>query len=128
MKTPDVLYPTLVRGIIRGPIRCESLDGSEIFLPEREGILRIEPFKMDGKVFAVCHQQKKATYFSLLYEPFIYHWGKFWHLQEKNSNGQWIAGSEKGLYIRTPGWRWDIDPHLEKPWVFSKGFVGGHLD
>ena len=124
----SILYPTLIRGIIDGPIRCESLDGSELWLPPKEGILKIPPFSQNGKTWSVTHLQKKASYFSLLFSPFIYHWGRFWHLQEQDAQGNWFPGTERGLYWRTPGWRWDSDPNLGSPWVFSKGYVGGHLD
>jgi len=132
LKTPSVQYPTLVRGFIHGPIRCESLDGSELWLPPREGKITMEPFKADGKTFCVSHLQKRATFFSLLFKPFIYHqWiGK----PQEQVAGLWIPGSEKGNlllggYWRTPGWRWDSDPNLPSPWVWSWGRAPGtHLD
>lgn len=131
MNKPTVLYPTLIRGIIKGPIRCESIDGTVIWLTERPGILRIEPFELYGKMFCVSHLQKKATYFSLLYSPFIFHWGKFWKLQDKDQDGNDIPGSEQGIYWRTPGWRWQVPDlvSMGTPWILSGGRVPGtHLD
>lgn len=135
LKRPTVLYPTLRSGYIDGPIRCQSLDGSELWLPERTGKLCIEPFEKDGKTWCVSHLQKKAKSFSLLYDPFIYHWGKFWHLQETyvDASGAtiWKPGTERGIYWRTPGWRWQMPDAVSEgtPWIFSGGRIpGGHLD
>jgi len=128
---PKILYPTLIKGIISGPIRCESIDGTELWLPRRNGILRMEPFTADGKMFCVSHIQKKSKFFQLLYDPFIFHSGAFWHLQEQDPDGSWKAGTERGIYWRTPGWRWQIPDAVSDwtPWIFSGGrFFGGHLD
>jgi hypothetical protein len=131
MKRPGVSYPTLIKGRISGPIRCESLDGSELWLPKQDGILSIPPFERDGKTWCVSHIQKRATFFSLLYDPFIFHFGKYWHLQEQDERGNWKPGTERGIYWRTPGWRWQIpDAHSDlTPWIWSWGRApGGHLD
>lgn len=136
LKTPTVLYPTLVKGVIIAPeIRCESIDGSELWLPSSYGEMWFQnarPFvHSDGKTYAISHLQKKATYFSLLYDPFIYHWGKFWHLQEQRQDGSWIPGTERGIYWRTPGWRWQKPDANSNgtPWIFSGGRIPGmHLD
>lgn len=130
-KRPEVLYPTLIRGIIDGPIRCESLDGSELWLPPRDGKLHMPPFEHEGKTYCVSHLQKKAKYFSLLYSPFIFHYGKFWHLQEQDDQGNWKPGTEEGIYFRSPGWRWQRPDQKSEgtPWIFSGGRVPGtHLD
>lgn len=150
-KRPTVMYPTLVRGIIHGPVRCESIDGSEIYLPPMSGTLKIKPFVLHeamrptewnllpieendsrfGKTFFVTHLQQKATYFSLRYSPFSYHFGKFWKLQTRKPDGTRIPNSEQGIYWRTPGWRWQVpDARSEgTPWIWSWGRVpGGHLD
>jgi hypothetical protein len=131
MKRPSVKYPTLLKGRINGPIRCESLDGSELWLPKQDGNLSIPPFERDGKTWCVSHIQKRATFFSLLYDPFIFHFGKYWHLQEQDAQGNSKPGTERGIYWRTPGWRWQIpDAHSEfTPWIWSWGRApGGHLD
>jgi hypothetical protein len=133
MNRPTVDYPTLVNGRISGPIRCESLDGTELWLPPQEGKLAIVPFQKDGKWFGISHIQKKSNSFSLYFSPFSYHFGEFWHLQEQDEKGNWKPGTEKGIYIRCPfSWRWDVpgtvlDGKLEH-WIFSKGYAGGHLD
>lgn len=131
MKRPTVLYPTLVCGYINGPIRCQSIDGSELWLPPATGRLAIAPFDRDGKTWCVSHLQKRATFFSLKYDPFIFHWGRFWHLQEQDAEGLWKPGTEQGIYWRTPGWRWQKPDALSEgtPWIFSWGRVPGtHLD
>jgi hypothetical protein len=128
MKRPTCLYPTLARGIISGPIRCESLDGSEIWLPPANGILRIEPFNKDGKTYAVSHMQKASSSGYLLMSPFIFHAWHFWKHQAKDSAGGWLPGTEQGIYTRSPGWRWDVAGTNGEHWIFSKGFLGGHWD
>jgi len=129
LKKPEVLYPTLVKGWIKGQIRCESLDGSELWLPPIEGEIYMPPFERDGKTWFVTHLQKKASYFSLLYSPFIYHYGRFWKTQQKDAEGHWIPNSEQGIYWRSPGWRFDLDPKLESPWILSGGRIPGlHID
>lgn len=139
MNRPTALYPTLVRGEIFSPlIRCESLTGPELLLPRSEfpdKFVNFKPFQRNGHMYFICHLQKTATYFSLLYAPFIYH---HWigHPQKQDAKGDWIPGSEKGDllcggYWRTPGWRWQMpDKNSEgTPWIFSGGRIPGtHLD
>lgn len=141
MKKPTVSYPTLTRGYIEGPIRCESLDGSELWLPPATGRLKIPPFwQVDPndrvlKQWCVSHLQKRSHYFSLLYDPFIFH---HWvgEPQKTDANGNWIPGSEKGNlllggYWRTPGFRWQKPDSVSNwtPWVFSGGRIPGtHFD
>lgn len=138
-KTPKVSYPILVKGFIRGPlIRLESLTGPELMLPRDEfpRVFRnFGPIQKNGHTYFVCHLQKAASQFSLLYSPFIYHqWaGK---PQKQDANGDWIPGSEKGNlllggYWRTPGFRWQQPDDISKgtPWVFSGGRIfGQHFD
>lgn len=132
---PKVLYPVIVKGTIIAPlIRLESLKGPEIVLPRSDfpQIFRnFGPIDRNGVTYFVCHLQKYATQFSLQYNPFIYHWCKGWRAQQKDAQGNWIAGSERLLYWRTPGWRWQQPDALSEwtPWIFSKGRVPGlHLD
>lgn len=131
MKRPTVQYPTLTTGYIDGPIRCETVDGGELWLPSQSGKLVIKPFEQDGKTWFVSHLQKKAKFFTLLYDPFIYHFGTFWKLQQQDAEGTWKPGTEQGIYWRTPGWRWQRPDAVSEmtPWVFSWGrFIGTHLD
>ena len=148
-KRPEFLYPTVVKGKIVGPIRCESIDGSIIWLPagthhimstgeylvSKDGIARLEDFKTfvheDGKTYFITHLQKKASYFSLLYSPFIYHYGWFWRLPKENAYGGFVPNSEQGIYWRTCGWRWQLpDARSEgTTWIWSGGrIIGSHQD
>lgn len=135
MNRPEVWYPTLIRGIVDGPIRLEAIDGSEYWLSPRTGIFTFPPTVIDNKTYCLTHLQKKAKYFSLLYSPFIYH---HWvgQPQQQNPDGSWIEGSEKGNlwlggYWRSPGWRWqrpDANSNWT-PWIFSGGRIPGtHFD
>jgi len=99
-----------------------------LYLPKQEGNLTIKPFEHEGKTYAVSHLQKKSKSFSLYFSPFIYHFGSFWKLQEQDEFGDWIPGTERGIYGRTPGWRWDVAGTNGQHWIFSKGYLGGHLD
>jgi len=131
LQRPDVKYPTLIRGYIDGPIRCESADGTEMWLPPQTGKLYIPPFLVEGKPFGVSHIQRRAKYFNLLYDPYIYHWGRFWRLQEEDETGKGKPGTEQGIYWRTPGWRWQVpDENSEGTnWIWSWGRApGAHLD
>lgn len=135
MKRPECLYPTLINGRIDGPIRCQSIDGSEMWLPAQSGKITMPPFEHGGKMWCVSHLQKKAKFFSLLYDPFIYHFGSFWKLQEYSENpdggSSWKPGTEQGIYWRTWGWRWQLPDEKSggTPWIFSWGrMIGMHLD
>jgi len=128
VKKPTSLYPAVLYGIISGPIRCESLDGSELWLPPRTGVLHIEPFERDGKTYGVSHMQKASTFGYLIMRPFIIHVWHFFKLQAKDDNGGWMPGTERGFYGRTFGWRWDVAGTNGEHWIFSKGFLGGHWD
>lgn len=136
---PKVLYPVLKRGIIKAPlIRCESLEGPEIMLPRDEFPEKLRgfgTFKYKGKTYFICHLQKAATSFSLLYSPFIFHnW--VGQPQKQDSKGNWIPGSEKGNllkggYWRSPGWRWQKPDAVSEgtPWILSGGRIfGTHFD
>lgn len=145
-ETPKATYPTLVTGFINGPVRIENIEGEQRYLTpgtlpyeSRQGnvfkYVNVAPFRLDGKIWFVTHIQNKATYFSLTYDPFIYHFGKFWRLQQKykDANGveMWKPGSEQGIYFRTPGWRWQIPDKRSNytTWIWSWGRVPGtHLD
>jgi len=138
-KRPTVLYPTIVQGTIRGPfIRCESLTGPELLLPRADfpnEFRNFGPFQKGEHTYFVCHLQKAAYAFSLRYNPFIYHWCHGWKPQEftRNPDGTitWKPGTEKLLYWRTPGWRWQMPDAVSDwtPWIFSGGrIIGTHLD
>jgi hypothetical protein len=154
VKRPSVLYPTLKKGIIiANEVRCESIDGSELYLKpfdlpcqvfdldydaDRIPRVRFEnypPFEINGKTYFLTHLQYRARYFSLLYDPFIYHQGRMIRPQEKKMDKdgvlQNVPGTEIFPYWRTCGWRWQLpDARSEgTPWEWSWGRVPGlHLD
>lgn len=129
---PSVLYPTLIKGYIDGPILCKSLDDSELWLLPKSGKLYIPPFEQDGKTWFVSHIQRRAKSFSLLYDPFIFHRNfKTFKLQKEDENGKGIGGTEIVSYFRSPGWRWQFPDEKSQgtPWIWSWGRVlGSHLD
>lgn len=134
-KYPTVDYPTIDSGVIHGPIRCESLDGSEMYLEEDDVTVLndFKPFVLNGKTWGVSHLQKRSKRGWLKVSPSCYHWWWFWKLQEKDSNGQWISGSERGIYFRQPfSWRWDVAgtviDGILRHWIWTKGYLGGHWD
>lgn len=146
IKYPEVEYPTIVDGVVYGPVRCESLDGSEMYLetPDEVTVFKnFKPFEMNGKMWGVTHLQKKSPRGWLRTSPDCWHWWRFWKMQKQDSSGNWIPGTERGIYIRKPGinlfgkqiitsWRWDVkgtvlDGKL-RHWIPTKGIIAGHWD
>ena len=132
LQTPKVLYPTVVNGFIDGPILCKSLDDTELWLPPKKGNFKLPPFEFEGKIYCVSHIQRRAKSFALLYNPFIFHQNiKTIKFQQEDENGKGIGGTEKVLYWRTPGWRWQLPDAKSNwtPWIWSFGrVIGTHLD
>lgn len=140
---PSVLYPTIVSGKIWGEkIRCESLDGSELIKDIPGGSIEFQnagPHEENGKLWGITHLQKYSPKGWLKVDPDCFHWWYFWRLQQQDANGNWIPGTEKGIYFRksrvlfqTSCWRWDvagtmIDGVL-RHWIRSGGYLGGHWD
>lgn len=155
---PTVDYPTILVGNISGnSVRCESLDQTEMYLtndmlknvtdplgsPLVSGkiffsdcevqLSNFGPFKYNKKLWGVSHLQKQSKTGSLKTSPDCYHQWTWWKLQQKDANGGWIGGTERGIYYRKPlSWRWDvagttIDGKLQH-WIWTKGYLGGHWD
>lgn len=82
-----MMYPRAVLSFITGPIRTEIKDGRII----------------------LTHLQKYSRFGFMFTWPFCLHFWLFWKLQEVDKNGDFIPGTEQGIYFRTPGWRWDQD-------------------
>lgn len=144
---PTELYPTILEGFIEGEtIRFESLEGPEIFL-DLNGLYKqqlikqaliwnggfqlqnLKPFvySENGKTYAVTHLQKQSQRGYLKVSPDCYH--RWWWLrkQQKDAQGNWLPGTERGLYFRKPfSWRWQNDK--SKPWEWTKGFLGLRWD
>lgn len=134
---PTVDYPTIMEGKIYGEkIRYECLDGSELVCkhPDEVTIFKnFKPFEKYGKMWGLTHLQKYSKWGWLKVSPDCYHWWWFWKLQKQDSNGNWIPGTERGIYFRKPfSWRWDVAGTVIggvlRHWIWSKGFIGFRWD
>lgn len=96
------------------------------------GSIRTEVDPISGKeVFT--HLQKYSRCGFLVTFPFCFHIWFFWRKQTY-LNGEalgnvphyfgWVAGTEQGIYCRTPGYRYDTTDGMKWTW----GYVGGHWD
>ncbi len=143
IKYPDVKYPTIVSGKIWGAkIRYESLDGTEMYKEIPGGVIDLnnaEPFLEGGKYWGITHLQKYSHKGWLKADPDCYHWWYFWKLQKQDANGNWMPGTESGIYIRKSRvllkyncWRWDVAGTLIdgvlRNWIWGGGYLGGHWD
>ena len=97
-----MIYPKAVLSFITGPVRVESSENRTI----------------------LTHLQKYSHFGFMMTWPFCFHFWLFWNLQETTSKGGWLPGTEQGLYLRTPGYRWDADLGMKWTW----GYLGGHWD
>jgi hypothetical protein len=99
-------YPSAVLSFITGPIRVDkSNDGNPRLV--------------------LTHLQKYSHFGFMLTWPFCFHFWLFWKLQATDPwAGNWLPGTEQGIYFRTPGWRWDADLGMKWTW----GYFGLHLD
>ncbi len=109
-------YPSAVFSFITGPIRVETASNGQTIL---------------------THLQKHSHFGFMITWPFCFHFWFMWRLQKRIQingsrdinnpiyySGDWIPGSEQGIYFRTPGWRWDAELGM----IFTKGYVGLHWD
>ncbi len=142
MKTPTVLYPTIIEGVVSGNIlRLESLDGSELLLSSKSvdvikgvshdgeawQLSNAGPFVFFGKTWGISHIQKWSHWGWLKVNPDCFHRWWFWRTQQQDARGHWLPGTERGFYFRKPfSWRWQIDE--KQPWIWTKGYLGGHWD
>lgn len=97
----NINLPGVVFSFIAGPIRTE----------------------LYGERTILTHLQKYSHFGFMMTWPFCFHFWVFLKLQEKE-NGQWKPGTEKGIYFRTPGWRWDADLGMKT----TRGYFGTHWD
>jgi hypothetical protein len=126
MKFPSADYPTVLMGFVSGPVRWENLKGESDYIGRNSFMINQPPVQFSNHqnaTFAITHLQKKSKFGFLIMWPFIVH---IWFFRKLQVEGE--PGSESGLYVRSPGWRWDIDPNLTRPWVMSKGYFGGNWD
>lgn len=120
-----IIFPTIILGFIYDVIRLEAADGEiRYHFPLSNWLVNQKPFIFSNKKYAVTHLQKKSKFGFLLEWPFGFHvWYQFKE-QEIDSNDNWIPGTEKVLYARTPGHRWDKDLGM----IHTGGYIGLHWD
>ena len=99
-----MIYPTSVFSLIAGPVRAEqSLDGTRTVL---------------------THLQKFSKWGFMLHWPFGFHFWFWFRKQQQDAQGGWLPGTERGIYFRTPGYRWDLDLGM----IWTWGYFGFHWD
>ena len=98
----EMIYPSAVLSFITGPIRVEK-SGSRTIL---------------------THIQKYSHFGFMVTWPWCLHFWIFWRLQKGNDNQGWEPGTEQGIYMRTPGKRWDAEEGMR----FTKGYAGLRWD
>jgi len=99
--------PLFVLAFIVGPVRTE-----------------IDPVEQKE---VVTHLQKYSRCGCLLTWPFGFHVWFLWKRQDSyvvNGEEHWFPGTEQGIYMRTPGYRYDKDLGMKWTW----GYVGTHWD
>lgn len=72
----------------------------------------------------LTHLQKYSPFGLMLTWPFCFHFWLFWKKQQFDGGGNWLPGTEQGIYFRTPGWRWDADLGM----IWTWGYFGLHWD
>lgn len=76
--------------------------------------------------FGVTHLQKRSRFGFLLMWPFCLHVWWMWRPQARPDAGSgWLPGTERGIYARTPGYRWEGSTGT---YIRTKGYVGPHWD
>jgi len=129
--------PTILFGIIVGPIRLENEQGGSVTQASRFKILIFQkPVQvfLDEEKYYVTHIQYNARTWYLLCWPMIFHFcfwqPRFQQLKPDPNDPKKldpIPGSEIAFYGRLFGWRKQRpDPN---GYIFSKGYPPfGHLD
>lgn len=139
--------PVVVLGFVWGRLRYEKtiagvgaadyFDGGGFkpwFLFWRRPFSLFKRGAADPKGWQMTHLQKGSPLGFLVYWPFCFHIWFHWKLQEfeigeKNASGNyphhWKPNTEQGIYLRSPGFRWDVnDGYFER----TGGYVGSHWD
>ena len=79
-------------------------------------------------VVVMTHLQKKMRwgfYLSTGWRSWCFHFWFHWHMQERGVDGTYVPNTERGIYFRTPGWRWDLEEGMR----FTGGRIpGAHWD
>jgi hypothetical protein len=100
------------------------------------GPIRTEIDSINGAT-VLTHLQKSSRCGFLLTWPFCFHIWFFWKKQARKKvnfsnnltnliyiSGDWLPGSERGIYFRTPGYRYDAELGMKWTW----GYIGAHWD
>lgn len=89
------------------------------------GKIRLED---DGNI---THLQKYSPLGYLITWPFGFHFWFFWRKQLQRTyddhgvtKTEWVAGTEQGIYFRTPGYRYDKDYGM----IWTWGYIGSRWD
>jgi hypothetical protein len=85
------------------------------------GPVRVE---YDQNQVVISHLQKYSRCGFLITYPFCVHFWLFWRKQQQDINGGWIPGTEQGIYMRTPGWRYTAGEGM----TWTNGYIGGVWD
>lgn len=118
--------PIALFGYVRGPLRWEGQNDLDLYESRTSGfILNEKPFVFDRGEVAVTHLQKESKFGFLVMWPFIFHVWYTVKFQDAAVDGTWVPGTEKVLYLRSPGWRFDF---ADWKYIISKGYAGLRWD
>lgn len=82
----------------------------------------------EGKTLVLTHLQKKmkwGIFITTGWKSWGFHFWYHWHMQEFQDENAYTPNSERGVYFRLPGYRWDIEEGM----IFTGGRVpGAHWD
>lgn len=118
-------YPTCLLGYVKGRIRYETTTGKETYAGEDDWLINVKQTSYGGDTWAITHLQKRSKYGFLLMWPFCLHLWWTFKYQEQEQDGTWIPGTEKVLYVRSPGYRWEAG---SGSYIHTKGYAGLRLD
>lgn len=124
-------YPTILLGFVWGPLRRETKGGSDWYDGSKSCHLLIDekPLVAGQNTFQVSHIQKKSLFGFLLTWPFDFHFyisfKKQTSYEDNEGVTQWVPGSEKVFYVRSPGFRWEAG---SGNYILTKGYIGLHWD
>ena len=114
-------------------LRMEHIDGSGSFWLNKDEsklwyFFGATNLAMDDKVVVLTHLQKKmkwGIFITTGWKSWGFHFWYHWHMQEFQDENAYTPNSERGVYFRLPGYRWD----LEEGMIFTGGRVpGAHWD
>lgn len=82
----------------------------------------------ENTALVMTHLQKKmkwGIFITTGWKSWGVHFWFHWHMQEFHGENAYTPNSERGIYFRLPGYRWDIEEGM----IFTGGRVpGAHWD